>query len=43
MRHVSKHQTLTVGHMQLAPPVSCIFRIRDGDDSNDHDDVEDDG
>lgn len=32
---------MALSRMQLAPSVNCIFRIRDGDDSND--DVEDDG
>ena len=35
-------------HMQLAalqcePPVNCTVRLGEGDDSNDNDDVEDDG
>lgn len=48
----TRHSQLALGlcppQMQLAalqcePPVNCIVRLREGDDSNDHDDIEDDG
>lgn len=44
-RH-SNHVTLGqmwMATLQSVPPVNCIFRIREGGDINDHDDVEDDG
>lgn len=50
-RPVGKHQTLLSGVsrsppqmavVQRAAPVNYIFRIREGDDTNDHGDVEDD-
>lgn len=39
---VCPHQMQLVT-LQCEPPVNCIVRLREGDDSNDHDDIGDDG